>query len=249
MAQRMFPSVILSAWQTRSVGITQSCSKVKRNSECTPSVVLPAVNPGTHSTAARPQQVTESARAAGEKGNTVTRTSFIRGSNRTAAATCQMESLDLPFTGALPCQGLESEAAERKAGCSSGADPVAEEGAAGENVHVTEWKLLEAMAGYGVIEGPAAQVVMITSEQSSLVHTLQPLTAEMLRLERSGVRVVERELSGVDIVVDADSALVLWGDKELEALEAAGADATLQRECLIDLVCHASTLQLFLAFV
>jgi hypothetical protein len=150
-----------------------------------------------------------------------------------------MESLDLPYTCAGPGLAAATDPVEHKAACTSEADPVAkEESAEEDDAHVTEWKLLEAMAGYGVIEGPAAPVVMITAEQSSLVHKQQPLAAELLHLERSGVRVVERELSGVDILFDADSALVLWGDTELEALEAAGADAALQRECLIDLVCQ-----------
>jgi hypothetical protein len=159
----------------------------------------------------------------------------MRDNSRSVGATCRMESLDLPAPGAASSPAHRNGPAEHIADRATMSGPFVE--SAAEDAHVTEWKLSEAMAGYGVIEGPESHVVMITTARSSLLHKLQPLATEMLRLERSGVRVVERDLPGVDMALDGDSALVLWGYKELRALEAAGVGGAMQRDCLIDLVC------------
>ncbi len=67
-------------------------------------------------------------------------------------------------------------------------------------------------------EAPATWSFAVTSRKESIVHTRRPLYEGLLRLEREGAAVVDRQLHAEDIALSADTCCCIWTEDSLKVL-------------------------------
>ena len=63
----------------------------------------------------------------------------------------------------------------------------------------------------------------MTTRKDSAVHARRPLFEAMLRLEREGAALVDRQLQGEDIALSADTCCCIWTEDSLKVCSRANA--------------------------